>query len=423
MSAYQRETSPAAVQLEESSRRCQRSGFVRLAVVISHPIQYFAPWFREIAKISNIDLRVFYCCDWGIESYRDVEFQLDVKWDIPLLEGYDYEFLPIEQRPKELGFWAIDNPSVGGVLDRFAPDVAMVFGYASCTNWRVVHWSRKRDTPVILCSDSNAHGRRSLLKRALKTAIVRYFYRQVDGAFCACKNNREYHRHYGMAEDRLFTGALPIDKSYFLGTVPDWKAARERVRERHRIPSDAFVLNLCAKYSSRKSPLDLVAAVANAANKGVPVWALLVGEGPERGKIEDFCRREEIKNVTLTGFVNQSKLGEYYAASDVVALTSTSEAYGLTVPEGMCFGLPCIVSDQVGCAGPRDAARNGVNAIVYPVGDRTALSAAIERLYRDRALYEQMSQAASLLSEEQDVTYVAGQLTSAVLALNRMGKR
>jgi glycosyltransferase involved in cell wall biosynthesis len=423
MGACQRETEAAVAESAETRHKGNGTNDIRLAVVISHPIQYFTPWFRELAKVPGINLRVFYCCDWGIQSYRDDQFQLEVKWDVPLLEGYDHEFLPIPRRPKSLSFRDLDNASVGGMLDRYAPEVVVVFGYYSRTIWRVVHWARRRKTPVLLCSDSNPAKPRGRLRKAVKTAIVRYFYSRLDGAFCASKNNREYHRLYGMPEERLFPGALPIDKSYFVGSVEDVKEARGRVRERHQIPRDAFVLNLCAKYVSWKAPLDLVAAVGEARKKGVPAWALLVGEGPERGNIEEFCRREEIKAVTLTGFVNQSKIGEYYVASDVVALTSRFDAYGLAVPEGMCFGLPSIVSDQVGCAGPDDAARDGVNAIVYPVGDRAALSEAIERLYRDRALYEKMSRAASLISEELDVTHVAGQLASAVIAVNRMGKR
>src|SRR5215813_4301465 len=106
---------------------------IRLAVVVSHPIQHFAPWHREIARLEGVDLRVLFCCDWGVNEYRDPEFQIDVKWDIPLLEGYEHEFLPVKRRPERLSFWEVDNPTVGAVLDRFTPDVVQVFGYARRT--------------------------------------------------------------------------------------------------------------------------------------------------------------------------------------------------------------------------------------------------------------------------------------------------
>ena len=103
---------------------------IRLAVAVSHPIQHFAPWHREIAKIKDVDLRVFFCCDWGVASYLDPEFGVPVCWDTPLLEGYPYEFLPIARRPRRMSFWQLDNPGVEKALERFSPHVVQVFGDA-----------------------------------------------------------------------------------------------------------------------------------------------------------------------------------------------------------------------------------------------------------------------------------------------------
>ncbi len=69
---------------------------LRLAMVVSHPIQHYAPMYREIAALAEVDLRVFFACRWGVDSYHDPEFGRAVQWDVPLTEGYDHEFLPIE---------------------------------------------------------------------------------------------------------------------------------------------------------------------------------------------------------------------------------------------------------------------------------------------------------------------------------------
>src|SRR5947209_7216166 len=127
---------------------------LRLAILVSHPIQHFAPWHRELAKLLDIDLRVYFCCDWGSESYNDPGFGTSVKWDIPLTEGYAHEFLPIVRRPTQINFQQIDNPSVSEALDRFNPDVVKVFGYARRTNWRAVAWAKRKSKPVLLYSDS-----------------------------------------------------------------------------------------------------------------------------------------------------------------------------------------------------------------------------------------------------------------------------
>ena len=76
------------------------SGKVRLAYVVSHPIQYQAPLLRRIAQEPDIDFKVFFGSDASVRGYLDHDFGVRVQWDTPLLEGYNYEFLPLLRRAK-----------------------------------------------------------------------------------------------------------------------------------------------------------------------------------------------------------------------------------------------------------------------------------------------------------------------------------
>src|ERR1700754_573695 len=67
---------------------------VRLAYLVSHPIQYQAPLLRRIAQEPDIDLTVLFGSDFSVRGYKDEGFGVGVKWDVPLLEGYQHEFLP-----------------------------------------------------------------------------------------------------------------------------------------------------------------------------------------------------------------------------------------------------------------------------------------------------------------------------------------
>ncbi|MCU1306532.1 MAG: hypothetical protein JWN45_1227 [Acidobacteriaceae bacterium] len=396
---------------------------IRVAIIVSHPIQYFAPWFRELAQVPDIDLKVFFCCDWGVKEYVDPGFNRNVLWDIPLLAGYAHEFLPIARRPKNLGFWETDNPNVAVVLNRFEPDVLVVFGYATRTSWRVAFWARRHHRPLLLYSDSNIGAVPTWWKRTLKDLVVRQFYRHVDGALFIGENNRLYHARYGLPADRLFPGVYPIERRRLIRAVPDRAMTRVALRSDLGIPTDAFVVLFCGKYIERKRPMDVVVAAHSLARKGLPVWAILVGEGNERRAIEAFCEREGVKNVVLTGFVNQSAIPYYYPTADVLALTSSFEAYGLVATEASVFGLPILVSDRVGCIGPQDTAQPGRNAIVFPCGDTERLSQAIELLCKDRNLYAAMSSNSTPISESQDEVVAARLLRSAVLCLHEMGPR
>jgi glycosyltransferase involved in cell wall biosynthesis len=396
---------------------------IRLAILVTHPIQYFAPWYRELAKAPDLDLKVFFCCDWGVNKYVDSGFSTELAWDIPLLEGYTHEFLPIRRRPYRLSFWEVDNPSVGTALAGFQPDVLMVFGYACRTNWRAAFWARRHHHPLLLYSDSNSLATPPRWKRALKGVVVRAFYRYVDGALFIGENNRAYHASYGVPDDRLFPGVYPIERRRLLQAVPDRAAARARLRQTLGIPAEAFVVLFCGKYIARKRPMDVLVAVNSLARKGLPVWALMVGEGEQRSAMEEFCRRERFTNVTLTGFVNQSAIPSYYAASDVIALTSSSEAYGLVATEAAVFGLPILVSDRVGCIGPQDTAQPGKNAIVFRCGHTEQLAQAVELLYEDRDLYARMSAHSVRVSESQDELAAAQTIASAARRLHAMGLR
>src|SRR5258708_6611992 len=295
---------------------------IRLATIVSHPIQYFAPWHRQMGKVSGIDSKVFFCCDWGIRNYIDPGFNVEMAWDIPLLDGYAHEFIPIARPPQRMGFWETDNPTVSAALDRFQPDIVTVFGYAHRTNWRAALWSHRNRRPLLLYSDSNILLEPALWKRAIKHIIVRRFYRYVDGALFIGENNRLYHAHYGIPPERLFPGVYPIERRRLLQAVPDRYTTRAELRRALGIPRDAFVVLFCGKYIERKRPMDVIVAAHSLARKGVPVWALLVGEGEERRTLQAFCEREQA-NAVLTGFVNQSAIPSYYAASDVIAVTSS----------------------------------------------------------------------------------------------------
>lgn len=373
--------------------------------------------------MDGLDLKVYFCGDWGTRSYFDPDFRATVQWDIPLLEGYRSEFLPVSRRPKRFRYWEVDNSGVARVLDEFDPDVVQVCGYAHRTNWRVAAWARRRGTPLLLYSDSNAAAPTPWWKRLPKRLIVGRFYAHVDGALYVGENNLAYHLRYGLPRGRLFRGVLPVDVRQLLSNCPDPEAARRAVRARYGIPAEAFVVMSCGKLVPWKRPQDLVIAAGAAWRKGLPIWALLVGEGPERKHVERLVRREGLDNVVLAGFVNQSRIGEYYAAADVAAVTSSKEPWGLVVTESAAFGRPVVVSDRVGCIGASDPARPGVNAIIYPCENWPRLQEAIETLYRDKALYARMAESARLISHEQGVAVAAELLCAGVRDLHRLGPR
>ena len=84
-------------------------------------------------------------------------------------------------------------------------------------------------------------------------------------------------------------------------------------------------------------------------------------------------------DLKLVGFLNQTELGEAYAIADCLVLPSDyPETWGLVVNEALATGLPCVVSDAVGCA--PDLIRDGESGYVYPLGNVEALAAALAKV-------------------------------------------
>ena len=67
---------------------------LRVLAVASHPVQYMTPIFRRMAKHPRLDLHVAYCSLRGAEAGHDPEFGTEVKWDVPLLDGYEWTQVP-----------------------------------------------------------------------------------------------------------------------------------------------------------------------------------------------------------------------------------------------------------------------------------------------------------------------------------------
>src|SRR3954454_1006990 len=102
---------------------------IRLAIITTHPIQYYAPVFKMLAQQTNLLVKVFYT--WGKDSISkfDPDFGKQIEWDIPLLAGYDYQFLEnTATDPGTHHFRGIINPTANERIKKFNPDGLLIYG-------------------------------------------------------------------------------------------------------------------------------------------------------------------------------------------------------------------------------------------------------------------------------------------------------
>ncbi len=148
---------------------------------------------------------------------------------------------------------------------------------------------------------------------------------------------------------------------------------RRRVRVALGFADDDYVIGLSAVLRPEKNHLQLVEAIAALRRRGVRARALMIGDGPMRGAVEERARRLGVAaDIAITGL--QQEVRPFVAACDTVALTSFTEAFSLAGIEAMALGKPVVHSEVGGAA---EMVRPGRNGFLYPVGDTGAL---VERL-------------------------------------------
>ena len=118
------------------------SSLSKIAIVTSHPIQYNAPLFKRLAGVSCIDLLVFYT--WGKDGAGkkyDPDFNREISWDLPLLEGYDYRFCEnTSKKPGSHYFNGIKTPNLIFQIEEWQPDIVWVWGWAFNSHLKVLRY-------------------------------------------------------------------------------------------------------------------------------------------------------------------------------------------------------------------------------------------------------------------------------------------
>jgi len=358
----------------------------KLAIITSHPIQYYAPWFRHLNQDGELDIKVFYLWDFGVTQQLDTGFQKVLQWDIPLLDGYEYEFVPnVSSHPGVHHFWGLQNPSLISQVKAYNPDAVllMIYNYASIYNF-LWNWN-SRKTPLLFRGDSHRLLKSSGIKAWARQQFITQIYRRFAACLYVGKANYEYFRYHGVPSNHLFFSPHAIDNDRFFAQADDAQQQAIIWKQELGIPSDHAVILFAGKFEPKKRPLDLLQAFV-AANLS-QVSLLFVGAGPLEADLK--AAAAQYANIYFAPFQNQSFMPRTYAIADVFVLPSygASETWGLAINEAMCLSRPAIVSSHVGCAA--DLIHHQQNGLVFPAGNVSALATNLQEAFCDRLRLQQ----------------------------------
>lgn len=133
------------------------------------------------------------------------------------------------------------------------------------------------------------------------------------------------------------------------------------------------------------------------AAKGLPLSVKLIGDGAFKKQLEDLCKKEDIKNVTFTGFLRGEELQR--AVSNATCVVSPSEWYEnnpRTVIEGFALGKP-VIGARIG--GIPELVRDGETGWTFASGSVDGLRACLKMVMEDPESVKEMGKRARMLVE------------------------
>lgn len=349
---------------------------MRLGVLATHPIQYHAPLFRELAE--RLDLHVYFAHRQSGAGQAAAGFGVEFEWDVDLLDGYNHTFLTNRSTaPDTNTFGGCDTPDIRDIIRREAFDAFLVTGWNTRSFWQAITACWRSNTPLLIRGDSQLATTRSRAKQLVKSVLYRAFIPRFDGYLVVGERARAYYLHYGADPGRMHFAPHFVDNEFFRAGAEAAQHGKP-LRDELGYNADTIVLLFVGKFIPKKRPLDVVAAAGRLRRQGLDVRLLFVGSG----ELEAVLRREvdaEDVPTDFAGFKNQTELPAYYAAADLLVLPSDAgETWGLVVNEAMACGTPAVVSSAVGCS--PDLIDAGKTGKTFPLGDVHALAKAVASL-------------------------------------------
>ena len=398
--------------MRNAFRRSDSAAPFRLAHVVSHPIQYQAPLLRRLAQEPGLLLKAFFLTDAGAQPFHDPGFNRVVKWDVPLLDGYDHQFIA-RGLPLPLKF---NQPARCSWRRAFATggfDAVWVNGYAHGPLLRAIAAAKWLGMKVLVRGESHDGLRRT--EPRWRRAAQRALFRQVDAFLAIGSANRDFYVARGVAPQRVHLAPYSVDNEYFRQRIDAAASRRATLLSELQLSPSLPVVLFASKLQPRKRCGDLLGAY-EAIREDTPAQIVVVGDGSERGALMEYVREKRLDDVRFVGFKNQSELPAYYDLCDIFVLPSETEPWGLIVNEVMNAGKPVVISDAVGAA--RDLVPDGRSGCVFPVGDVAALAAHLRALISQPDLRRRMGAHARVLVSEWGIDATVAGIRSALHALS-----
>ncbi|AOZ70691.1 hypothetical protein LPB142_16240 [Rhodobacter xanthinilyticus] len=268
-------------------------------------------------------------------------------------------------------------PRLWQELDRIAPEVVAIAGWASPESYAALAWAKRRGRRLVVMSDSQSH---DAARHPLREALKRRFLRCCDAALVAGRSHGAYLQQLGFDPGRIATGYDVVNNAHFRLGADRARARAWALRQALGLPQ-RYVL-AAGRFVPKKNLVRLIEAFGQArAETGQDAALCIVGDGPDRPQITAAIAAQGLgEAVRLLGLRSYEDMPVLYGLAEGFAHVALTEQWGLVVNEAAAAGLPLLLSATIGAA--PELLEPGRNGWLVPPDDRGAIAEGLARMLR-----------------------------------------
>jgi glycosyltransferase involved in cell wall biosynthesis len=359
-------------------------GLRPLAVIGTHPVQYHAPVYAALERHCGVPVHAIYGSDFSIKEGFDQLFQKSITWDNFTIDPHRTTFLSTIRQHNPRSVLEISAAGLDRALEKVSPAAVLLTGYYPKFHFFAFLRARRRKLPILFRAETTDHSwQGNRVKAWMRDQMLRMLYRDCQSLLPVGTRSYQHYKRLGCPEAKLIFAPYCVDVSAFAAGEESRERLRMLKRREIGVEDQEIVLLFSGKLARHKGPhifIDAVRLLPKAERARVMV--IFLGSGPEQASLQAQAGGDDPVRVYFAGFQNQTKLSPYYHSADLLIMPSIpkppyKETWGLVVNEALHHGLPCVVSDSVGCA--VDLIEPGVTGEITATGDAGSLAAGIVR--------------------------------------------
>ncbi len=381
---------------------------IKAAIFSYHPAPYRDPAFEAFHRRyrNEIEYKVYFArsVDLG-HTYQKLDS----------LECNNFILNLQIEPPYNVVSYSKNYRVISNILKDHVYDVVLIPGHSDTFNLPIIHYCIMHGIPYVLSSDSISLNKNSRLRNTIKLLADRFFVGHAASLFIPGRASKEFCIKMGADKQSIFEGAYCLDAKRLYEEAEEIRPNRDAVRQSLGVEEDDFLLLYAGRFIDVSDFDTMLHSYAKARENNSKIRLLLIGDGPEKQRIERYIKEESIDGIVIHDFVPIHEIAKYYISSDAYIMTNIWGNYGLAVVQSAICGLPIISTNTLGSA--FDVVVDAQSGFITPIKSVDESSKAILKLASlDSETLRHMGSVGRKLAMERTPEWAAENLYSALKA-------